>query len=224
MPYHKIKLREMFILARKEKEEEVLYNEKGERVVYRDAPKKKNKFLPGCLGLVLLMLIIGACAAMGGEDDTKKESSSKESTTTSEKKETKKTYKIGDTVKVGKMEYKVNGVSTTNAVGTDGFGEKAKGTYQIVDITVKNNGDDAIIVDSDLFKLKVGSKTLSADGGASITANDSNNSFFLEELNPDSELTGKVVFDVSNSLIDKEKQLEVSTGFFGTEKDLIDLK
>lgn len=224
MPYHKIKLREMFILARKEKEEEVLYNEKGERVVYRDAPKKKNKFLSGCLGLVLLMLIIGACAAMGGEDDTKKESSSKESTTTSEKKETKKTYKIGDTVKVGKMEYKVNGVSTTNAVGTDGFGEKAKGTYQIVDITVKNNGDDAIIVDSDLFKLKVGSKTLSADGGASITANDSNNSFFLEELNPDSELTGKVVFDVSNSLIDKEKQLEVATGFFGTEKDLIDLK
>lgn len=224
MPYHKIKLREMFILARKEKEEEVLYNEKGERVVYRDAPKKKNKFLPGCLGLVLLMLIIGACAAMGGEDDTKKESSSKESTTTSEKKETKKTYKIGDTVKVGKMEYKVNGVSTTNAVGTDGFGEKAKGTYQIVDITVKNNGDDAIIVDSDLFKLKVGSKTLSADGGASITANDTNNSFFLEELNPDSELTGKVVFDVSNSLIDKEKQLEVATGFFGTEKDLIDLK
>lgn len=224
MPYHKIKLREMFVLARKEKEEEVLYNEKGERVVYRDAPKKKNKFLPGCLGLLLLMLLIGACAAMGGEDDTKKESSSNASTTASEKKETKKTYKIGDTVKVGKMEYKVNGVSTTTEVGTDGFGEKAKGTYQIVDITVKNNGDDSIIVDSDLFKLKVGSKTLSADGGASITANDTNNSFFLEELNPDSELTGKVVFDVSNSLIDKEKQLEVATGFFGTEKDLIDLK
>lgn len=213
-------------MARKEKQEEVLYNEKGERVIYRDAPKKKSKFLPGCLGLLLLMLLIGACAAaMGGGDDKKDTANdtSKENTTAT-KEEKKKAYKIGDTVKVGKMQYKVNSVSTATAVGADGFGEKAKGTYQIVDITVKNNGDDAIIVDSELFKLKVDNKTLSADSGASITANDVNNSFFLEELNPDSELTGKVVFDVSNSLIDKDKQLEVATGFFGTETDLIDLK
>lgn len=212
-------------MAKKVKEEEVLYNENGERVIYRDAPKKKSKVLPGCLGLLLLILLIGACAAaMGGNDDTKKEDATTSTTTKEDKKETKKAYKIGDTVKVGKMQYKVNGVSTATAVGADGFGEKAKGTYQIVDITVKNNGDDSIIVDTELFKLKVGNKTLSADGGASVTANDVNNSFFLEELNPDSELTGKVVFDVSNALIDKDKQLEVATGFFGTETDVIDLK
>lgn len=92
MPYHKIKLREMFILARKEKEEEFLYNEKGERVVYRDAPKKKNKFLPGCLGLVLLMLIIGACGALLGGNDTKEEKA-----TTEQKNTTKDTTKEDST-------------------------------------------------------------------------------------------------------------------------------
>ena len=221
----------MIFLARKEKEEEVLYNEKGERVVYRDAPKKKNKFLPGCLGLVLLMLIIGACAAaMGGEDDTKKESSSKESTTTSEKKETKKTYKIGDTVKVGKMEYKVNGVTTGTSVGPAALPAKAKDTFVIVDIEVKNNGDEAITVDSALFKLKTKGKTLEADSTASMSANQSEdgsieNSFFLEQLNPDSITKGKVVYDVSKAMADSpDKQLEVATGFFGTETDLIDLK
>lgn len=164
MPYHKIKLREMFILARKEKkEEEVLYNEKGERVVYRDAPKKKNKFLPGCLGLVLLMLIIGACAAMGGEDDTKKESSSKESTTTSEtkkatneKKEENKKLKIGDEVTKADVKFK-----PTKAYYTDErneFEDTKADKVLVIEMDITNNGKEDIPVGTDVTAYADGKK------------------------------------------------------------------
>lgn len=219
-------------MARKVKEEEVLYNDKGERVIYRDAPKKKSKVLPGCLGLLLLMLLIGACAAAmgGGNDETKKEENTTNTTTKEDKKETKKAYKIGDTVKVGKMQYKVNSVSTATAVGPSALPTKAKDTFVVVDLEVKNNGDEAITVDSNLFKLKTNGKTLEADSAGTMSANQGEdgsieNSFFLEQLNPDSVTKGKVVFDVSKAMADSsDKQLEVATGFFGTETDVIDLK
>lgn len=219
-------------MAKKVQQEEVLYNENGERVIYRDAPKKKSKVLPGCLGLLLLMLLIGACAAAmgGGNDDTKKESTTTSTTTKEDKKETKKAYKIGDTVKVGKMQYKINSVSTATAVGPSSLPTKAKDTFVVVDLEVKNNGDEAITVDSNLFKLKTKGKTLEADSAGTMSANQGEdgsieNSFFLEQLNPDSTTKGKVVFDVSKAMADSaNKQLEVATGFFGTETDVIDLK
>ncbi|TDM48259.1 DUF4352 domain-containing protein [Macrococcoides goetzii] len=219
-------------MAKKVQQEEVLYNEKGERVIYRDAPKKKSKVLPGCLGLLLLMLLIGACAAVmgGGNEDTKKEDNTTNTATKEDKKETKKAYKIGDTVKVGKMQYKVNGVTTATAVGPSALPTKAKDTFVVVDLEVKNNGDEAITVDSNLFKLKTKGKTLEADSTGTMSANQGEdgsieNSFFLEQLNPDSTTKGKVVFDVSKAMADStDKQLEVATGFFGTETDVIDLK
>lgn len=153
-------------MARKEKHEEVLYNEKGERVVYRDAPKKKNKFLPGCLGLVLLMLIIGACAAMGGEDDTKKESSSKESTTTSEKKETKKAtnekneenkkLKIGDEVTKADVKFK-----PTKAYYTDErneFEDTKADKVLVIEMDITNNGKEDIPVGADVTAYADGKK------------------------------------------------------------------
>ncbi len=226
-------------MARKEKE--VVYsseehrNENGERVVYVERPKKKSKLIPGCLGLLLLLVILGACAAImgGGDDDkatTNNTSSKSDDKDTAKKEETKKSYKIGDTVKVGKMQYKVNEVTTGTTVGPSSLPTNAKDTFVIVDIEVKNNGDEAITVDSSLFKLKANGKTLEADSAASMSANQGEdgsieNSFFLEELNPDSTTKGKVVYDVSKAMADSaDKKLEVATGFFGTETDTINLK
>ncbi|WP_435918617.1 DUF4352 domain-containing protein [Macrococcus capreoli] len=123
-----------------------------------------------------------------------------------------------------------HGVSTATSVGPSALPAKAKDTFVVVDIEVKNNGDKAITVDSSLFKLKTKGKTLEADSAGSMSANQGEdgsieNSFFLEQLNPDSTTKGKVVYDVSKAMAEStDKQLEVSTGFFGTEKDLIDLK
>lgn len=220
-------------MAKKVHHEEVLYNEKGERVIYRDAPKKKrNPLLLGCLGLLLIAILIGACSALFLSVSEEK-GSSDESTNSKDiknDKTVKQAYKIGDIVKVGKMQYKINNVTTATSVGPSALPEKAKDTFVVIDLEVKNNGDEAITVDSSLFKLLTKGKTLEADAAASTSANQSEdgtiqNSFFLEQLNPDSTSKGKVVFDVSKAMADApDKQLEVATGFFGTETEIIDLK
>lgn len=58
--------------------EEVVVNENGERVIYRDRPKKRNPFLLGCMGLIGLLILLGACGAIFGlGDDTEKKEETK---------------------------------------------------------------------------------------------------------------------------------------------------
>jgi len=193
--------------------------------------------------VIIIIVVIGAAAGAGGGSDDKQtaDNSTKEKvkTTTAQpkeetkkeepKKETEKTHKIGDTVKVGDMVYRVNKISTADQVGPSVLPTKANGKFLIVDLTLKNNGDKAVTVDSSFFKLKRGDKTYEADSEASMSANqdeDGNitNSFFLQELNPDSEMSGKVVFDVAPDVASaKDLQLQVQTGLFGTQTDVISL-
>ena len=139
-----------------------------------------------------------------------------------------KSYKIGDKVVVGDMEYVINSKETAAAVGPAAFPTKASGKFVLIDVTLKNNGNEAVTVDSSFFKLQQGEKTFEADTTGSMYANQGDdgidNSFFLQEVNPDSEITGKVAFDVSKKIADsKELQLQVQTGFWGTETGIVDL-
>lgn len=133
------------------------------------------------------------------------------------------TYSVGDLVNVGDVSYLVNGIDTATNVGGE-YGQNSKGTYLLVNITVTNNGDEALTVDNSLFKLLNDGKEYDSDSAAGIYAND-DSSFFLESVNPELSLTGNVVFDVSDTVIDSStKQLKVSTGFWGTETEVINLQ
>ncbi|MFJ7738863.1 DUF4352 domain-containing protein [Lysinibacillus sp. NPDC097287] len=137
-----------------------------------------------------------------------------------ETKEQAKVPGIGEVINVGDVEFTVNGTSTAKNVGGQ-FGSNATGTYLLVDVTVKNVGNESITTDASFFKLKAGEKTYDADSGASISA-DSELKFFLQQVNPDLSNTGTVVFDVSDELIaNPDLMLQVQTGFFGTETGTI---
>ncbi|WP_408020169.1 DUF4352 domain-containing protein [Sporosarcina sp. USHLN248] len=159
-------------------------------------------------------------------EEKKKEKVEKEE----KKKDEPKSFAIGDTVNVGKMVYRVNEKSVANQVGPKVLPQKASGQYVVIDVTLKNDGNEAVTVDSSFFKLKRGEKTYEADTMGSMSANQSDdgnidNSFFLQSLNPDSEITGKVVFDVAPEVAESnDLQLQVQTGFWGTETEIIDLK
>lgn len=171
----------------------------------------------GCLGIiVLIVIVIAILAAVFGSGDSENNSKSKQAS-------------VGETVKVDKLEYTVNEVTTADSVGAQYSSSNADGQYLVVDVTVKNNGDKDITVDSELFKLINGKKTASADSSASTNANATDDpsdlGFFLEQLNPDSEKTGKIVFDVSENTAQSDKlKLQVASGFFGNEKANIKLK
>ncbi|WP_077735660.1 DUF4352 domain-containing protein [Bacillus sonorensis] len=194
---------------------------------------------------LIIVIIVGAAAANGGGSEeassTNKEKSSEEKTSDTkqtEKKEEKKEEakkeesnpKIGDNVKVGDMNYKITKKSTADQVGPSALPTKASGKFLVLDVTLKNNGNEKVTVDASFFKLKRGEKTYEADSAASMSANQGengniDNSFFMQSLNPDSEISGKVVFDVAPEVVNaKDLQVQVQTGAWGTETGTIDLK
>ncbi|MGT2865537.1 DUF4352 domain-containing protein [Streptococcus fryi] len=133
-----------------------------------------------------------------------------------------KTYHIGELVTVGDVSYIVNSKELATNVGGD-FGKTANGVYLILDITVTNNDKKAITVTDDFFKLLKGDVQYEADTSAGIYAN-VDAKFFLTELNPEGSVTGKVVFDLTEETAnDPNLQLQVQTGFWGTQKELISL-
>ena len=74
-----------------------------------------------------------------------------------------------------------------------------------------------------MFELLSEGKTLKADGTASVMANtddngENSNSFFLEQVNPDSTAEGQIVFDVSSKVAkSKDKKLKISSNLFSTQ-------
>lgn len=174
----------------------------------------------GCLGiLVVIVIIIAVIAAIFGGGDS----------SSSDKNETKDA-KIGEKVKVDDLEYTVNSVKTADSVGNQYVSSNADGKYIVADVTVKNNGDESITIDTELFKILDGDATSGADASASTDANTSTSNpsdigFFLEKLNPGNEKTGKVVFDVSESTAQSDKtKMQVKSGMFGNQKANIKLK
>lgn len=198
--------------------------------------------LKGVVGFILIIILLGACVAVFSGDDEKEESTATESNDNKseakekpEKKEKaekpkEKIYKIGDTVKVGDMVYKVKSITTAKEVGPTYGKVNAKDTFVVVDVVVQNNGNEAVTVDASFFTLLKGDKKFEADSSASMSANQSengdiDNSFFLESINPESKLEGKVVFDVSAATATSTGlELQVQTGFWGTETEVIKLK
>ena len=190
----------------------------------KDAKKLlKKPFYKKVWFWVLAVIVVIIVANMGG--DTEEDKGNKEATGTSEPakekaKEEVKVAGIGEVVKVGDVEFTVNGTSTAKNVGGE-YGQDAQGTFLVADVTVKNVGSESITTDASFFKLVSGEKTFDADSTAGIYANP-NSGFFLEQINPDLSATGKVVFDVSDEVIaNPELLMQVQTGFFGTETGTI---
>lgn len=195
----------------------------------------KKFFKLGCfgfIGLIVLIIVIAVVSSGGDSDSTSNEP--KEVTDkkgNSAKKEVKeKIFGLGDVVNVGDIEYMIKEKSEQDQVGPSVLPEKASGKFVVLEVSLKNKGNEAITADASFFKLKRGEKTYEADSAASISANQGEdgqieNSFFLQEVNPDSEASGRVVFDVAPEVAAaSDLQVQVQTGVFGTETELISLK
>ena len=188
---------------------------------------------------VLAVVVLGSFAT-GGDDEAETTTAADTQTQTTTETETtaessesaapvEPSFTIGQVVNVGDVEYTVNSISTATTLGSEYLNQTANGVYLVVEVRVKNNGQKAMMIDTNLFSLVDGEIVYDSDGTASMYANTdesgTNFGFFLENLNPGLEKTGNVVFDVPQSIIDSStKQLKVTTGFFGTESALINLQ
>ena len=183
--------------------------------------------------LVGLFVIGGLQSVLGGGGNSSTSSSQATSTTTqttteasassSEEQKEATTYSIGQEVPVGDVIYLVNSKEVTTNVGGE-FGKTANGVFLVLNVTVKNNGKEAITVTDDFFTLLKGDVEYKSDSTAGIYANQDAN-FFLTEVNPENSVTGNVVFDITEETAnDPSIQLRVQTGFWGTETGVINLQ
>ncbi|MER2169060.1 MAG: DUF4352 domain-containing protein [Psychrobacillus psychrodurans] len=200
--------------------------------------KTKKPFYKRWWFIVIAVIVVLAAIGSMGEEDTEKVETSAPVVEKSNEKEKEKIEEepkeeiagVGTALEVGDAVFTLNGVELTDQVGPTILPEKASGKFVVLNVTYKNNGNDAVTLDASFFKLKRGEKTYESDSMASMSANQGEdgaieNSFFFQEVNPDMEISGKVVFDLAPEVAEAtDLQLQVQTGIFGTETGLINLK
>lgn len=202
--------------------------------------KKFFKFIFfGIVGFIGLIIAAGILiTVMGGDSpevaDTSTEdvaaADTEESTEEStESAEAEQTIGIGETLTLDDMEFTVNEWYQADSVGDDIIGSTANDTYLILDVTVKNNKNEAVMMMDDFFPIKSGEATYQPDLTASTYANQAispdNMGFMMEEINPGSTRDALIVYDVSQDVVDAtDKVLNVQTGMLGTKVGSINLQ
>lgn len=150
--------------------------------------KKRRKWPWILLGIFLFCVLVYAGTAGGGGEDT--ESTAGGGGTASEE-ESVETVGVGEPGEVGSWIVTVNGTETAGVVGDGYYQEQAQGEFVIVDVTVENSGTEATYFDETALSL------IDADGNehsAGYVPGDEE--FFVEQINPGNQSSGRAAFDV----------------------------
>lgn len=182
--------------------------------------KVKKPFYKKWWVWVIAVIVVISVASNSGKDSGKTTSTSTgegakaTSGQTQSKSQEEQKFKIGDTVKVGDIEYIVSDVKDSKSIGTNQYLKKeTDSNFVTIKVTVKNTSDKAKTIDTSMFKLK-DSKGIaySADAGVDMYANEAGKSFFLQQANPNVPKTGNIVFETPTKNADEPFTLEVSGG------------
>jgi len=138
-------------------------------------------------------------------------------------KEDKKSIKFGKEGKSEDLSLKINKAKTVKKIAENEFIEYKpdSGVYAVINITIKNNGKDAVSLTNGYFKL------VTPDGAEydpTILVGLSNKYISFESINPKLDITGNLVFEVPSGLNLSDTTLNFSgTGLFDTDT-VFDLK
>jgi hypothetical protein len=187
----------------------------------------------------VIAIIVIVNIASGGDEETPTEDTASDTKTTETtakpeekkeepkaepKKEAPKQHKVGDVVKVGKLEYTVKGVEETQKISNVLGDKTTEGKFVIVEMAIKNLDKKERMADSNMFKIKADGAEYGADAELDMYVNEGGIGFFLETMNPNISKTGKVVFELPAEA--KAYNIEVSSGagWSGGEYEQIKLK
>ncbi|WP_186785967.1 DUF4352 domain-containing protein [Paenibacillus agilis] len=190
---------------------------------------KKPFYKKWWVWLLVIFIAAGIAGQQGGSNttgtaapDTSGKGSSDVKAAESQQEKQPQLKAIGEELQVGDVVFKVNKVSTTKEIKDGQFlsykPDSDGSVYYIVNVTVKNAGNEMINTDSSFFQLKKGEVTYAP----SILITTSKDFFMFEGINPGLAKTGNVAFEVPKDA--KDFVLNVQTGFFGTEQGQIKLK
>lgn len=131
--------------------------------------------------------------------------------------------KIGQAVRDGKFEFTVTAFSCgQTSVGTNQYLTKqAQGQYCMLNLTIKNIGDQAQSLFSGNQKLLNGSTQYSADDTATLYNQPSgSSSTWFNDINPGNSVSGTIVFDVPKGVTPTQAELHDSSFSGGVKVNL----
>lgn len=155
----------------------------------------RHKILTAILAFIVLGVVVSASS---GGTDTANDSSDKSNPSKTEDAKSEATVaKIGEPARDGKFEFTISGVECGKTqLGNQYINTKAQGEFCLVDVAVKNIGDEAqFLFDDNQYAFNADGQKYSADSGAAVYLDDSASKIF-EEINPGNSVKGKIIFDV----------------------------
>ncbi|MDC3417510.1 DUF4352 domain-containing protein [Aquibacillus salsiterrae] len=204
--------------------------------------KVKKPFYKKWWVWVLAIIIVAAIAGGGGEDTAEPASTEPANTETSSndtakednkeepkeepKEEEKKAFGLGQEVAVENLTYIVNGVEEQTEIKREYMDNiTTSGKFLIIDLTIKNNDKEARFIDSEMFRLVDADGTeFSSNTEADMYINNGDLGFFMQEINPKMDMTGKVAFEVPADATDLQLQVSSGFGWSGGKYEVINLK
>lgn len=165
--------------------------------------KKRHPLRTGCLSIigvvVLLGVIIGIVVGVSG--------GGKSSSGSSGSGNSSKAAAAGSTVKDGKFQFTITSVSQAKTAGTS----TAQGEYTILHLKVSNIGTEGqTLDDSNQYVYDSAGRKFTADSAADLGL--SNDTVFLDNINPGNNVTGEIAFDMPKG--DKPVKAELHDSAF----------
>jgi hypothetical protein len=199
---------------------------KAEAKALRPWYKKKRFIIP----LVLVALFVLVNLSGGGAGDTTSaapagasSAQAKEQASAKKQKPTRTSeaasVKIGEAAKAGDWTFTVTKFTCgSKTIGSEYLNKKAQGQFCLMNLSVKNNGNEAATLMSDNQKLlDAKGREFASDNEASLYV-DPDSNIFIEDINPGNTAKGVVVFDVPKNV--KPVTATLAGGVFGV-KDVV---
>lgn len=177
---------------------------------------KKHKILTVILAFIVIAGI--SAAASGGKGTTNTSSNNNSPGKSSDSSKTAEVAKIGTAARDGKFEFTVKSLQCgVMSVGDNPYLTKTpQGQFCLLNVTVKNIGNEKQSLLSSNQKLLYGDVEYSADDTATIYAAPNGTSWY-SDINPGNSVEGKIVFDVPKDVTPTVAELHDS-GFSGGVK------
>jgi hypothetical protein len=147
--------------------------------------------------ILTVLLLVSLFGAMGGSGSTSTDSSSTKTTTEASAKPTADSGPaLGTTAADGKFAFVIWKIKCgVKSVGSGFTKSTAQGSYCLVDMSVKNIGNEAQTIFSDNMKLiDAQGREFQTDSGAMMFSD--NQDLWLKEINPGIQIDGQLIFDL----------------------------
>ncbi|HKR81984.1 MAG TPA: DUF4352 domain-containing protein [Candidatus Saccharimonadales bacterium] len=171
------------------------------------------------IGALIVVGIIASAAGGGSKSNTNNSSTASKKSSTS----AAQVAKIGQTADDGKFEFTVTSIKCGEPSVSDSTGyltKTAQGQYCLLNLTVKNIGNEAQTLDNtSQYLFNSSNQKYSSDTEATIDINPTNGTF-LNQINPGNTVTGTVVFDIPKGATPVTAELHDSALSGGVKVDL----